>query len=268
MKINFNKFFLIAGPCIIENEKICFKIANELKKIKNKFKIQVIYKASYLKANRSSINSYQGPGLEKGLKVLEKIKQTFHLPILTDVHESNEINEVAKIADIIQIPAFLCRQTKLLITAGKTKCLLNIKKGQFLAPWDMENVINKIKSVSNNKILITERGSCFGYNNLVVDYRGMIYLLKQGYPVVFDATHSVQLPSSKGNQSGGDRTLAAPLAFAAASIGVKGFFFETHPNPDKALCDGPNSVYLKELPNIVNYLLKYSVISQKNKLIN
>ncbi len=260
MKLNPNKLFLIAGPCIAESKEICFTVAKELLKIQNEFKIQIIFKASYIKANRSSSDSYKGPGLEKGLEILSQVKKNFKLPVITDVHESSEIVPVSKVVDIIQIPAFLSRQTSLLEAAGKTNLWVNIKKGQFMAPWDINNAIKKVNSTGNKKVLITERGSSFGYNNLVVDYQGILYMLRHKYDVIIDATHSVQKPASLGNSSGGDRDAAPYLAYAAAATGVKGFFFETHPNPEKALCDGPNSIYLKDMRKIVKKIIAISKI--------
>ena len=258
MQFNPKKFFLIAGPCVAESKNICFKIAETLCKIKEELKIQIIFKASYSKANRTSSSSYRGPGINTGLEILNQVKKHFKLPVITDVHESSEITQVAEVADMIQIPAFLCRQTILLEKAAATGLWINVKKGQFLAPWDMKNVVLKLKANNNSNVLVTERGTTFGYNNLVIDYRGIIFMLRDKMNVVFDATHSVQTPSSQGTCSGGDRTLAPELAYAAAVIGVKGFFFETHPDPVKALCDGPNSVYLKDMKKITKKLLELS----------
>lgn len=255
MKFNPKNTFFIVGPCVAESKKICFEVASELIDIKNETGIQIIFKASYEKANRTSKKSYRGPGLKKGLDILYAVKNKFGLPVITDVHESIDVKDVSKIVDFIQIPAFLCRQTALLEEVAKTNLWINVKKGQFMAPWDIGNIIDKIKSLKNDKVLITERGTTFGYNNLVVDYRGIIIMQRNNIDVVFDATHSVQLPSVNGSSSGGDRTFALPLACAAASIGVKGFFFETHPDPDKALCDGPNSIFLKDLKKVINSIL-------------
>ncbi len=249
------KFFIISGPCVAESQKVCFEVAETLAGIRKELGVQVIFKASYIKANRSSTGSYRGPGMKEGLKLLESVKNKFDLPVLTDIHETIEVKPVSKVVDVLQIPAFLSRQTALLEEAAKTKNWINIKKGQFLAPWDMNNVVEKVISKGNKKVLVTERGSCFGYNNLVVDYRGIILMLRAKHHVVFDATHSVQLPSAQGKTSGGDRTLAPHMAYAAAAVGVKGFFFETHPNPEKALSDGPNSVYLKDMDPIIRKLL-------------
>ena len=258
MKFDPKNFFLIAGPCVAESKEICFKVAETLSGIRKNLGIQIIFKASYLKANRSSQASYRGPGIEKGLELLSAVKEKFKFPLITDIHESTEVPQVAQVADFLQIPAFLCRQTVLLEAAAKTGRWINVKKGQFLAPWDMKNVVEKLKANHNPNILVTERGTTFGYNNLVVDFRGMIHMLREKMNVVFDATHSVQTPSSHGKSSGGDRTLVPQLAYAAAAIGVKGFFFETHPDPEKALCDGPNSVYLKDMKKITEKLLELS----------
>jgi len=273
-------FVLIAGPCVIENEKTSFDIANKLKSIAGKLKISLIFKASYDKANRTSLKSYRGPGLEKGLKVLSEIKKRFDLPILTDVHCKEDVHAVAEVADIIQIPAFLCRQTDLIVEAAKTKRIVNIKKGQFLAPWDVRQLIEKAVSTGNKNITITERGASFGYNNLIVDFRAIplirelgypvifdathsnlivdfraIPLIRElGYPVIFDATHSVQLPGGLGSSSGGQREMVEYLARAATAVGVDGIFMEVHPNPDKALCDGPNSLDLKSLTELLKQL--------------
>jgi len=255
MNLNSKEFFIIAGPCVAESKEVCFQVAEQLVKIRDKFNVQIIFKASFLKANRSSSSSYRGPGIEAGLTLLKNVKDNYNLPIITDIHEPSEVEQVSKIVDIIQIPAFLCRQTKLLEAAAQTNMWVNVKKGQFLAPWDVKNIYDKIAGFNNKKILITERGTTFGYNNLVIDYRGIIMMLREGFDIVFDATHSIQTPSSQGKTSGGDRSFAAPLAYAAASIGVKGFFFETHPVPDKALCDGPNSVSLNSFEKIVENLI-------------
>ena len=258
MSFDPKMFFLIAGPCVAESKKICLQIAETLHKIRDEFKIQIIFKASYTKANRSSAASYRGPGLHEGLQLLHEVKKQFQFPLITDVHESHEMTTVSEVVDFIQIPAFLCRQTALLEAAAKTGLWVNVKKGQFLAPWDMKNVTQKLKDSGSSKVLVTERGTTFGYNNLIIDYRGILLMLREKMNVVFDATHSVQTPSSQGSCSGGDRTLAPDLAYAAAALGVRGFFFETHPNPEKALCDGPNSVYLKDMKKITEKLLRVS----------
>lgn len=247
-----NTLVLLAGVCVIENEKHTLLIAEKLKKISEKLKLPLVFKASYDKANRSSIASYRGVGIKSGLKILAKVKDRLGLPVITDVHSSLEVKEVAQVADVIQIPAFLCRQTDLLIEAAKAKKALNIKKGQFLAPWDIKNIISKIEKKTNNrKIIITERGAVFGYNNLVVDFRALPIMREFAYPVVFDATHSVQLPGGNKNSSAGERKFVPFLSRAAAGAGIDGLFLEVHENPKRALCDGPNTVALKQLPALL-----------------
>lgn len=249
------KFTVIAGPCVIENREICFEVAEVLKKLQDKYPdIRFVFKSSYDKANRSSIYSFRGKGLDYGLKVLAEIKKEFGLPVLTDIHESNQAEPVAEVVDIIQIPAFLCRQTDLLLAAAKTGREINVKKGQFLAPWDTKNIVEKLKFGGAKKFYLTERGVSFGYNNLVVDYRSLP-IMKQYAPVIFDATHSVQLPGGQGISSGGQREFVYPLAKAAVAVGVDGLFFETHPQPDKALSDGPNQIPLETFPNVLEKLL-------------
>ena len=245
---------LISGPCVIENYETTREIAGSLKEITSKLGIPFIFKASYDKANRTSVTSFRGPGLIDGLRVLEDIKKELNIPILSDVHRISEIPAAAQILDIIQIPAFLCRQTDVIREAAKTGKPMNIKKGQFLAPWDIANVVEKISSAGNQRILITERGTMFGYNNLVVDFRGFMIMRKIGYPVIFDATHSVQLPGGGGASSGGQREYAPMLARAAVAAGVDGIFMEVHSNPDKALCDGPNSLKLDTLGELLSQL--------------
>jgi 2-dehydro-3-deoxyphosphooctonate aldolase (KDO 8-P synthase) len=249
-------FFIIAGPCVIEEKDICFEVAEKLKEICNTLKIPYIFKSSFDKANRSSLKSFRGPGIEQGLEILSEIKEKLKVPITTDVHECWQIPLVSKIVDIIQIPAFLCRQTDLLIEAGKSGKIVNVKKAQFLSGYDMRNVIDKLKSTKNNKILLTERGNIYGYNNLVVDFKNIIIMKKFGYPVVFDATHSVQTPGGLGICSGGDREFVMPLAKAAAAIGCNGIFMEVHPEPDSALCDGPNSLHLKDIENVIKEIIR------------
>ena len=245
---------LVAGPCVIEDYETTREIAGTLKEITSKLEIPFIFKASYDKANRTSIAAFRGPGLNDGLRVLKEIKEELGIPILSDVHRISEIPAAARILDIIQIPAFLCRQTDVIIEVAKTGKPVNIKKGQFLAPWDMANVVEKITSAGNRRILITERGTMFGYNNLVVDFRGFMIMRKIGYPVIFDATHSVQLPGGAGESSGGQREYAPMLARAAAAAGVDGIFMEVHSNPDKALCDGPNSLKLDTISELLSQL--------------
>ena len=245
---------LIAGPCVIENYDTTYQIASFLKELTRRLNIPFIFKASYDKANRTSLESYRGPGFKTGLNILKRIKDELNIGVLSDVHEQSEVSAAADILDIIQIPAFLCRQTDLLIQAAKTGKPINIKKGQFLAPWDMANVIRKIESTGNNKILITERGTMFGYNNLVVDFRGIPIVQDMGYPVIFDATHSIQLPGGDGTRSGGQREFASTLAKAAVAAGADGIFLECHMDPDKALCDGPNSMKLDGLGALLTTL--------------
>lgn len=248
--------FLIAGPCVIEDELLTLKICEELKRITEKLGLNFIFKASYDKANRSSIKSYRGPGLRKGLEILKKVKSSFSVPILSDVHRHEEIEESAEVLDVIQIPAFLCRQTDLILDVAKTEKVVNVKKGQFLAPEDMRNIIEKIECTGNKKILLTERGTTFGYHNLVVDMRNFPIMRSFGYPVIYDATHSVQRPGGLGCSSGGDREMIPFLLRAAVGAGVDGIFMEVHPEPDKALCDGPNSLKLSELERLLEQVLK------------
>jgi 2-dehydro-3-deoxyphosphooctonate aldolase (KDO 8-P synthase) len=246
-----NLLVLIAGPCVIESEKLCFEVAQRIKEITQKLKIPFIFKSSYDKANRLSIESFRGPGIKRGLEILKKIKERLNLPVLSDVHCKEEVSLAKEVLDIIQVPAFLCRQTDLVIEVAKTGKVINIKKGQFLAPWDIQNIIKKIESTGNKKIILTERGTSFGYNNLVVDFRSLEIMRNFGYPVIFDATHSVQLPGGKGASSGGQREFVSGLSRAAVAFGCDGLFLEVHPHPDKALCDGPNMIDLKELNKIL-----------------
>ena len=245
---------LIAGPCVIENEDITFYTAQRLKEICAGLQIPFIFKSSYDKANRTSLNSFRGPGLDKGLRTLADIKSRLQLPVLADIHSVDEVKPASEVLDVLQIPAFLCRQTDLVLAAARTGRAVNIKKGQFLAPWDMKNIIDKYISSGNRNVFITERGTSFGYNNLVVDIRSFPILRSFGYPVVFDVTHSLQLPGGQGTCSGGQREFAAPLARAAVAAGVDGLFMEVHPEPDKALCDGPNMIPLDELSQMLKEL--------------
>jgi 2-dehydro-3-deoxyphosphooctonate aldolase (KDO 8-P synthase) len=245
---------LISGPCVIENYEMTFKIASFLKELTDQLNIPFIFKASYDKANRTSIHSFRGPGLTEGLKILERIKSELDLVIISDVHRIAEIADAARVLDIIQIPAFLCRQTDLITEIAKTGKPLNIKKGQFLAPWDMINVVEKVTASGNRQILITERGTMFGYNNLVVDFRGIKIMQDSGWPVIFDATHSIQLPGGAGKSSGGQREFASTLANAAVAAGANGVFMEVHPDPDNALSDGPNSLKLDDLYELLSRL--------------
>lgn len=251
-----NKLIIIAGPCVIESEDCVLRIAKELKEISQDLNLEILFKASFDKANRTSLDSFRGPGLEDGIKILQKVKDLYDFKIVTDIHEPWQAEKVAMVCDVIQIPAFLCRQTDLLIAAAKTNKIINVKKAQFLAPWDMKNVINKIISYGNNKIFLCERGSSFGYNNLVVDMTSITEMKKFGYPVIFDATHSVQKPGGKGNATGGNREYIEPLAKAAIASGADGLFFEVHPDPDNALSDGPNMVKLDNFENMLKKILK------------
>jgi len=253
---NTGPFTLIAGPCQLENEKHALEVANELKKITEKLGIGLIYKTSFDKANRTSLKGKRGAGLEKSLPVFDKIRKDVGIPVLTDVHTAEQCEIVSKHVDVLQIPAFLCRQTDLLIAAAKTGKIINVKKGQFLAPWDMVNVTKKIEDSGNKNILVTERGASFGYNTLVSDMRSLPIMAKNGYPVVFDATHSVQQPGGMGNKSGGQREFVEHLARAAIAVGVAGVFMETHPDPDNAPSDGPNMVPLSKMPDLLNQLVK------------
>ncbi len=245
-EIGGDKLTILAGPCAIESQEILDETAAGLKEITKKLGINYVFKSSFDKANRSSITSFRGPGLEKGLEMLAKVKEKYDLPIVTDIHTPEQAARVAEVADILQIPAFLCRQTDLLVAAAKTGKIVNIKKGQFLSPDQMKTLIKKVEDSGNTNILVTDRGTSFGYNNLVVDFRGIPIMQTFGYPVVFDATHSVQLPGANGASSGGDRRFVPYLAKAAMAVGANSLFFEVHPEPDKALCDGPNMIALKD----------------------
>ena len=247
---------LIAGPCVIESVDIATKTAAFLKKLSTDLDIPVIFKASYDKANRTSIHAFRGPGLTDGLDILAGIKKEFNLPVLSDVHTVEQMQPAARVLDIIQIPAFLCRQTDLLKAAARTGKPINVKKGQFLAPWDMANVVDKLAEAGNRNVLLTERGAMFGYNNLVVDFRSLKIMQDLGCPVVFDATHSIQLPGGAGTSSGGQREFAPVLARAAVAAGADAVFMEVHPDPDRALCDGPNSLPLESLYELVTQLKK------------
>jgi 2-dehydro-3-deoxyphosphooctonate aldolase (KDO 8-P synthase) len=240
-------FFVIAGPCVIETEETTFRTADVLRETSDGLGVPVVFKASYDKANRTSLDAYRGPGLEAGLETLRKVRERTGLPLLSDVHTPQEVGRAAEVLDVLQIPAFLCRQTDLLAAAARTGLPVNLKKGQFLAPWDMEQAVGKVTAAGHRKVLITERGTSFGYNNLVVDIRAIPVMRSFGYPVVFDATHSVQLPGAAGRSSGGQREYAGILARAAVAAGADGVFMEVHPDPEKALCDGPNALPLEEL---------------------
>ena len=245
-----NPLAMIAGPCVIESRDGCMAIADKLVKLSRRQNIPFVFKASYDKANRTSISSYRGPGISKGLEILAEIREKYNVPVLTDVHSVEEIHIASRVVDIIQIPAFLTRQTDVVIAAGESGAVVNVKKAQFAAPWDMKNVVNKIESTGNKKILLTERGASFGYNTLVADMRSLIIMSELGYPVIFDATHSVQSPGGQGDTSGGDGRFAPYLAKAAAAVGVDGMFIETHPDPANALSDGPNMIPLQDLSGL------------------
>ncbi len=250
LEIGGDKLTVLAGPCAIESLDVMRETAEELKKVTEKLGINYVFKSSYDKANRSSITSYRGLGMKKGLELLAKIKEEFDLPIVTDIHTPDQAAVAAEVADILQIPAFLCRQTDLLVAAAKTGKIVNIKKGQFLAPQQMKSLVKKVEDAGNNQIMLTDRGVTFGYNNLVSDFRAIPIMKEFGYPVVFDATHSVQMPGSNGDSTGGDRRFVPILANAAMASGADVLFFEIHPNPDKALCDGPNMLFLKDAEKV------------------
>ncbi len=257
------KLFLIVGPCVIESERHAMKMAERIARIARDLKVPTIFKASYDKANRTSVESYRGPGLRQGLKVLARIKKEFRLPVLTDVHAVEEVAPAAEVCDILQIPAFLCRQTDLLVAAGRSGAVVNVKKGQFLAPQAMEPTVEKVLSTGNRRVLVTERGTCFGYNNLVVDVRSLAMMKKMGFPVVLDVTHSLQLPSAAGGTSGGQPEFIEPLARAGVAAGVDGLFMEVHDNPAKALSDGANSLPLKQLRGLVERLSELAQIVRR-----
>ncbi len=261
---NDQPFFLIAGPCVIESEALALETASLLKDLTARLNIPFIYKSSFDKANRTSVSSYRGPGLDEGLRILQKVKEEVGVAILTDIHEDTPVEQVAEVADILQIPAFLCRQTNFIERAAATGKPLNIKKGQFLAPWDMQNVVDKAKSSGNQQIMVCERGACFGYNNLVSDMRSLAVLKETGCPVVFDATHSVQLPGGKGKTTGGQREFVPVLARAAVAVGVAGIFMETHPDPDNALSDGPNMWPLAKMEALLQTLKALDEVAKIN----
>jgi 2-dehydro-3-deoxyphosphooctonate aldolase (KDO 8-P synthase) len=259
--------FLIAGPDTLESEQLCLDVAGKLKEHTRKLGMPYIFKGSFDKANRTSGRSYRGPGMEEGLRILSKIKAQLGVPVLTDVHEDTPLKEVAAVVDVIQTPAFLCRQTNFIRNAAAQGKPVNIKKGQFLSPWEMANVVEKAKSTGNQQILVCERGFSFGYNNLVVDMRGLAAMRDTGCPVVFDATHSVQLPGGQGSASGGQREHISVLARAAVGAGVSGVFMETHPRPDEALCDGPNSWPLGLMPELLDTLAELDRVVKRNGFV-
>ncbi len=256
---------LIAGPCVIEDEESAMAIAGNLKAITAELGIPFIFKASYDKANRTSRDSYRGPGLIRGLEILERVRNKFSIPVLSDVHRFEEIAPAAEILDVLQVPAFLCRQTDFVVEIARRAKAVNLKKGQFLAPWDIGHVVEKLEATGNENILLTERGVSFGYNNLVVDFRAFPILRGTGYPVIFDATHSVQLPGGAGRASGGEREMVPCLARAAVAAGIDGLFFEVHPDPDRALCDGPNSLVLNGLPALLATLMKIDAAVREDR---
>jgi len=262
---NKNPFTLIAGPCQLESEEHALSVATELKKITEKLDIGLIYKTSFDKANRTSLKGKRGAGLEKSLPIFDKIRKDVGVPVLTDIHTIDQCEIVSNHVDVLQIPAFLCRQTDLLIAAAKTGKVINVKKGQFLAPWDMVNVTKKIADSGNKNILVTERGASFGYNTLVSDMRSLPIMAKNGYPVVFDATHSVQQPGGMGDKSGGQREFVEYLARAAIAVGVAAVFMETHPDPDNAPSDGPNMVPLSKMPNLLKQLVEIDKLIKKKE---
>ncbi len=251
---------LIAGPCAIENEDLTLRIAAFLKELTASLGIGLVFKASYDKANRTSVSAFRGPGLEEGLRILARVKSEFELPVISDVHDITQVGPAAEVLDIIQIPAFLSRQTDLLIAAAQTGKVINVKKGQFLAPWDMKNAVGKLEASGNPQILLTERGASFGYNNLVTDMRSLVIMRETGCPVIFDATHSVQLPGGAGTASTGQRQYVGALSRAAVATGIDGLFWEVHENPDKALCDGPNSLPLGDLKGMLEQILAIDAI--------
>jgi 2-dehydro-3-deoxyphosphooctonate aldolase (KDO 8-P synthase) len=242
---------VIAGPCVIESEEMTFRTAESLKEMSVELDMPLIFKSSFDKANRSSLSSFRGPGIKKGLKVLGDVKKRFSLPVTSDVHAVDQVEPAAEVLDLLQIPAFLCRQTDFVLAASKTGKPVNVKKGQFLSPWEVKNITEKFVSTGNRNLLITERGSSFGYHNLVVDYRGFSVIRSLGTPLIFDVTHSLQLPGGEGSHSGGQREFAAPLMRAAVGTGVDGLFIEVHPEPDRALCDGPNMIALSEIKELL-----------------
>ena len=258
-----NPLVLIAGPCVIESEQGAFRVARRLKNIANTVRMGLIFKSSYDKANRTSIDSYRGPGLKRGLAILKKIKRELDIPVLSDIHCKEEVREAAKVLDVIQIPAYLSRQTDLIVRAAKTGRVINVKKGQFLAPWDMRHVIKKVESTGNRSIILTERGVSFGYNNLVSDFRSILIMKEFGYPVIYDATHSVQLPAGRGDRSGGERRYIPYLSMAAVSCGVDGLFLEVHENPDRAMSDGPNMVKLDGLLGLLENIKEIERAARK-----
>ena len=257
-------FLLIAGPCVLESEALAREVSAALKEIAERLSISFVFKSSFDKANRTSLDSFRGPGLEDGLKILADIRQDYQVPVVSDIHESSQVAEASAVLDLLQIPAFLCRQTDLLIAAAKSNKAINLKKGQFVSPWDMANAVNKIRASGNKNLMLCERGFALGYNNLVVDMRSLPVMRSLGCPVIFDATHSVQLPGGAGGSSGGQREFIPPLARAAVAAGIDGIFMEVHPRPEEALCDGPNSIPLDQVEALLSKLLKiHAVVSEE-----
>jgi 2-dehydro-3-deoxyphosphooctonate aldolase (KDO 8-P synthase) len=263
---NDQPLFLIAGPCVVESETMAMETAGQLKEITTQLNIPFIYKSSFDKANRTSLASYRGPGLDKGLEILAQVKKKVGVPVLTDVHEDTPLAEVAAVVDVLQTPAFLCRQTNFIQNVARLGKPVNIKKGQFLAPWDMRYVVDKAKATGNEQIMVCERGTSFGYNYLISDMRSLVVMRDTGCPVVFDATHSVQMPGGQGLQSGGQREFVPALARAAVAVGIAGLFMETHPEPEKALSDGPNSWPLQKVNALLETLKEMDVITKQSRL--
>jgi len=254
---------LIAGPCVLESAELAREVAAALKEITERLSVSFVFKSSFDKANRTSLDSYRGPGLDEGLQILADIRQDYNVPVISDIHEAAQVGPVSEVLDVLQIPAFLCRQTDLLVAAARSRKAINLKKGQFVSPWDMTNAVNKVKSSGNKDLMLCERGFSLGYNNLVVDMRSLPVMRSLGCPVIFDATHSVQLPGGAGGRSGGQREFIPPLARAAVAAGLDGLFMEVHPQPEKALCDGPNSMPLERVESLLQTLLQiHSVVSE------
>ena len=261
------QLFLIAGPCVVESEQLAIDTAGILQEITNELSINFIYKSSFEKANRTSKNGFRGLGIDQALNILSKVKQQIKVPILTDVHTNTPLKEVAEVVDVLQTPALLCRQTDFIMQVAKTNLPVNIKKGQFMAPWDMQHVVEKAKSTGNNNIMVCERGVSFGYNYLVSDMRSLVIMRNTDCPVIFDATHSVQLPSGAGDKSSGQREFIPVLARAAVAVGIAGIFMETHPDPDQALCDGPNSWPLNKIKTLLKSLKEIDRVTKENNFI-
>ena len=257
-----NPLVLIAGPCVIEDEKTTLQTAERLQQITADLGVGLVFKASYDKANRTSVTSYRGPGMAEGLRILGRVKELFSLPVISDVHDVSQVAPAAEVLDIIQIPAFLSRQTDLLVAAGNSGKVINVKKGQFMAPWDMKNAIGKVESTGNTDIVLTERGASFGYNNLVTDMRSLVIMRELGCPVVFDATHSVQLPGGAGTASAGQRQYVGALSRGAAAVGIDGLFWEVHADPEQALCDGPNSLFLDDVGPMLKSIMAIDRIAR------